>query len=238
MSDKLTYELDGPAARISMDDGKANVMSPAMLGEIHAAFDRANSDHAAVVVLRGRPGVFSGGFDLKIIQGGGYATVEMVRGGLELAERILSFPVPVIGVSTGHALAMGSFLLLSTDYRIGVNGTFRYAANEVAIGMTMPFAAVEMMRQRLTPAHFNRACILAEVFDPAGAAAAGFLDRVVDVEALDDAVDQMITTLAALDQRAHAATKLRARAQSLAALRAGIGADYDEMRRAAARTTH
>ena len=94
-----------------MDDGKVNVMSSAMQAELHAALDRAEAD-GAVVVLTGRPGVFSAGFDLTVLRAGGDEAPAMVRGGFELAYRVLSFPLPVVVACTGHAIAMGTFLLL------------------------------------------------------------------------------------------------------------------------------
>ena len=116
-----------------MDDGKVNALSPQMFTEINAAFDRAESDRA-VVVLTGREGVFSGGFDLPLLRAGGPDSIAMLRSGFELAERTLSFPMPVVIACTGHAMAMGVFLLLSGDYRVGAAGPYKYSANEVAIG--------------------------------------------------------------------------------------------------------
>ena len=204
MGDLVTYVLDGPLAIITMDDGKANVLSPTMQAELHAALDRAETD-TAVVVLRGREGVFSGGFDL--------------------AERMFTFPRPTITVCTGHAVAMGVFLLLSADYRIGGEGTYKITANEVAIGLTMPRAAIEILRQRLTPAAFTRAALLAEVFSPSNAVTCGFLDEVVGTDALESTVLELGQQLAQLDKRAHAETKLRARRTMLEALRIAIEAD-------------
>jgi enoyl-CoA hydratase len=89
----------------------------------------------------------------------------------------------------------------------------------------MPRAAVEICRQRLAPAHFNRAVILAEVFSPDDAVAAGFLDRVVEASELQNRAVSAAEVLANLDMDAHAASKLRARAQALQALRAAIEAD-------------
>ena len=97
----------------------------------------------------------------------------MLRAGFELAERMLSFPMPVVIACTGHAVAMGVFLVLSGDYRIGVAGRYKITANEVAIGLTLPRAAIEICRQRLTPAHFSRATVLAEVFPPSGRGRSG-----------------------------------------------------------------
>jgi enoyl-CoA hydratase len=232
MDTLVTYETDGPIATITMDDGKVNVLSPRMLTELEAAFDRAEAD-GAVVVLRGREGVFSGGFDLAVLNAGGAESLAMVRAGFELAERVLSFPTPVVVACTGHAVAMGVFLVLSGDHRIGAAGSFRLTANEVAIGLTMPRAAVEICRQRLTPAHFNRAVVLAEPFAPAEAVEAGFLDRVVDPAELDGAARTAAEALATLDMASHVATKQRARGAALEAIRAGITADYLSFRRPA-----
>ena len=228
MAARVTYQLTDSIATITMDDGKVNALSSEMLGEINAALDQAVSDRA-VVVLTGREGILSAGFDLKVLSAGGPDAVAMLRGGFELAERLLSFPTPVVIACPGHAMAMGVFLLLSGDYRIGVAGDYKICANEVAIGLTMPRAAVEILRQRLTPAAFTRATLLAETFTPDNAIEAGLVDRVVDPIELLDAARRTAAQLATLDMRAHSESKLRAREQTLLALRAGIEADMAEL---------
>jgi len=224
MGTLVSYRLRDAVATITMDDGKVNVLSLAMLTELGAALDRAAADRA-VVVLTGREGVFSAGFDLPVLRAGGPAAAELLHAGFDLATRLLAFPVPVLVACPGHAVAMGAFLVLSGDYRIGARGPYKLTANEVAIGMTMPLAAVEICRQRLTPACFNRAVILAEVFAPEDAAAAGFLDRVVPPAELAGAAVAAAAELARLDLDAHAATKLRARQLALTALREAIESD-------------
>jgi enoyl-CoA hydratase len=225
MGTLVTYQLEGAVATATMDDGKVNVLSVAMLAEINAALDQAEADRA-VVVLSGRPGVFSAGFDLATLRGGGPDAATMLRAGFELSERMLSFPRPLVVACTGHTVAMAVFLLLSGDYRIGAAGAFKIQANEVAIGLPVPLAAVEITRQRLTPAAFNRAVTLAEPFAPDDdAVAAGFLDRVVPADELAGVARATAETLTALDMDAHAASKLRARDGALRAIRAGIEAD-------------
>ena len=225
MTNRVRYELEDSLATIAMDDGKVNAMSLGMIAELNAALDRAQADRA-VVVLTGRPGVFSAGFDLPVLRSGGAHAVAMVRGGFELAERVLAFPTPVVVACTGHAVAMGVFLLLSGDYRLGAAGGYKITANEVAIGLTMPRPAVEILRQRLTPAYFNRAVTIAEPFSPDNAVEAGFLDRVVPADDLHATARALATQLRALDMAAHAERKLRARSATLAAVRAGIEADF------------
>ena len=222
MTDRVTYELEDAVATITLDDGKVNVLSPAMLADIGAALDRAEADHA-VVVLAGREGIFSAGFDLTVLRGGGPDAVEMLRGGFELAERLLGFPTPVVMACTGHAVAMAVFVLLSGDYRVGTAGPYRITANEVAIGLTMPHTAIELCRQRLTPAAFTRAVLLAEVFSPEEAVVGGFLDAVVPNAR--ETARQHAAALAGLDLAAHAGSKRRLRASTLQAIRAAIETD-------------
>jgi enoyl-CoA hydratase len=224
MGTLVTYRLRDSVATITMDDGKVNALSRPMLTELGAAFDRAAADRA-VVVLTGRAGVFSAGFDLPVLRAGGQAAAGLLHAGFELAQRMLAFPTPVLVACPGHAVAMGAFLVLSGDYRIGASGPYKLTANEVAIGMTMPLAAVEICRQRLTPACFNRAVLLAEVFKPEDAVAAGFLDRVVPPAELAAAAAAAAAALVTLDLDAHAASKLRARQLTLTALRDAIDRD-------------
>jgi enoyl-CoA hydratase len=230
VTDLISYELSDSIATITLDDGKLNILSPQMLSAVNGALDRAEAD-GAIVVLAGRTGVFSAGFDLKILRAGGEEALAMLRAGFELAVRVLSFPKPVVIACSGHAIAMGVFLLLSGDYRVGAAGPYKITANEVAIGLTMPRTAVEICRQRLAPAHFNRATVIAEVYDPGTATGAGFLDRVVGATDLAGTARDVAAQLRTLDMDAHTATKLRARNQALVAVRAALDLDYGEAAR-------
>jgi enoyl-CoA hydratase len=227
MDARVRYTHDAGISWIDIDDGKVNAMSPLMQSELTRAFDRAEGDDG-VVVVRGRPGVLSAGFDLNLLGAASQESVDMVIGGFEFALRVLSHTRPVLIACTGHAVAMGVFLLLSGDYRIATTAPARLTANEVAIGLTMPRAATEILRQRLTPAAFQRATLLAEVFDPPGAVAAGFLDEVVEPERFDERVAEAAVALTRLDREAQPATKRRTRAPLIAALTAAIEEDRRE----------
>ena len=224
MAGPVTYRLDDALATITMDDGKVNVLSHEMFAALNEALDRAAADQAAVV-LTGRPGVFSAGFDLRVLTNGGTDAARLVLTGFRLGERLLGFPAPVVVACTGNARAMGVFLLLAADYRLGAIGDYTVQANEVAIGITMPHFGVEMCRQRLAPAHFQRAVLNAESYPPDAAVAAGFLDRLVPAGELGVATAAVGRALGALDRHTHTATKLRARATALAAVHTAIDAD-------------
>jgi enoyl-CoA hydratase len=222
MSELVSYQLEDGIATIGMDDGKVNAFSIQMLGELHEAFDRAEGD-GAVVVLTGREGCFSAGFDLKVFAGGDVEqVVEMLRLGATLAERVLGFQTPVLLASGGHTVAAGAFLALAADVRIGVEGDFRVGLNEVQIGLTVPWFVIELARQRLHPGHFSRAVVNAAMYSPKEAVEVGYFDQVVPAGELRGASLQEAARLAQLDRAAHAATKQRARADALAAIRKAI----------------
>jgi enoyl-CoA hydratase len=217
MSDELTaYELDDGIATITLDDGKVNALSPEMLGSIGAALDRAEADEA-VVVMTGRRRTFSAGFDLKSED---WPT--MLTAGARTAERMLSFPRPIVVACNGNALAMGAFLLLSADHRVGSEGDFKIGLNEVAIGLTLPYFGIALARHRLTRPAFDRCTVTGVILDPDAARAAGFLDEVVAPDDLVATARAAAEQLRGIDMNAHHATKLRIRADALAGLADGI----------------
>lgn len=230
MADPVTCTIEQGIATITLDDGKANALSPGLIAAVHVALDRAQAE-SATVVLGGRPGRFSGGFDLTILTGGGEGAVKLLRAGFELSHRLLSYPRGVVVACTGHAIAMGAFLLLSGDHRIGISGGgHRIHANEVALGMTMPHAAIEVCRLRLSPSALQQAVVLAAPYDHDRAVAAGFLDEVVAEADLRSTAHSVAQRLHGLPAGAFAATKLRLRASALAALKDAIDRDGADLR--------
>lgn len=229
MNTLVHYELTDGIAFLGLDDGKANVLGPAMLDALNAALDRAEADRA-VVVLTGRERMFSGGFDLRLFKGEPAALARMLETGARLAARLLAFPRPVIASCTGHAVAMGALLLLCADLRIGADTDTRIQVNEVQAGLTLPRFAIELCRSRLSAAHRPMVVLAASPCTPRQAQAAGFLDEIVAPAELGDAVRQRALAVAALDATAFAATKQRLNADLLATLQTAIERDAAEWR--------
>jgi enoyl-CoA hydratase len=226
-SSLVTLDIDRSVATLTMDDGKRNALSPAMFDEIYAALERVEREGAALVIT-GREGVLSAGFDLKVMKSGGVQAVKMLRAGYALTARLLSFPAPVVIASPGHAYAMGTFMLLSGDYRFGVPGPYTYVANEVAIGLPMPRVACEVLRLRLNPAARERAVTLSEQFSPEQALQAGFVDALVPAERLLDKARDKAAALLELDPAAHALSKKRLRADTLRNIRTALPLDIKD----------
>lgn len=211
----ITYALENGIATVTLDDGKANALSFAMSVAIAAALDRAATE-ARVVVLRGRPGVLCGGFDLKVIRAGDSAArTAMTEAGMALLARLYLLPQPMIIACTGHAVAAGGLMLLTADIRIGLQGDFRLGLNETAIGLSLPQLGLELARDRLIPGALTESTLRARLYAPEDAARVGYLDRTEPAQAFDAAVAQTAEELSRLDQTAYATTKQRLRQATL-----------------------
>lgn len=225
MSTLVTVQDTETHTRLTMDDGKANALSFAMLDALNAGLDSAEAA-GKPVLLDGRPGKFSAGFDLSIMGGDTADMLRLLRQGADTAVRLLRFETPVVLGVTGHALAMGALLCLSADYRLGVRGPFKLGLNEVAIGMTLPWFGVELARARLEETQFTPAVALAQIYDPDGAADAGYLDKAVAAEEFEAELDALMAGLGSLNMTAHRETKARVREPLLERLEQAMARDF------------
>ncbi|AWY40488.1 crotonase/enoyl-CoA hydratase family protein [Pseudomonas putida] len=228
MSELISYHLEDGIATLTLSNGKVNAISPDVIAAFNTALDQAVTDRA-VVIITGQPGILSGGYDLKVMTSGPKEAVSLVTSGSTLARRLLSHPFPVIVACPGHAVAKGAFLLLSADYRIGVDGPFSIGLNEVQIGMTMHHAGIELARDRLGKAAFHRSVINGEMFNPQSAVDAGFLDVVVSAEELQATALAAARQLKKINMTAHKNTKLKVRKALLDTLDNAIIADQEHL---------
>ncbi|OLF55081.1 crotonase/enoyl-CoA hydratase family protein [Pseudomonas chlororaphis] len=228
MSELISYHLEDGIATLTLSNGKVNAISPDVIAAFNTALDQAVADRA-VVIITGQPGILSGGYDLKVMTAGPKEAVSLVTSGSTLARRLLSHPFPVIVACPGHAVAKGAFLLLSADYRIGVEGPFSIGLNEVQIGMTMHHAGIELARDRLRKSALHRSVINGEMFDPQGAVDAGFLDKVVSAEELQGAALAAARQLKKINMTAHKNTKLKVRKALLEVLDNAIILDQEHL---------
>lgn len=227
MSELVSLKTENQISLITMNDGKANAMSVEMLEGLNKALDDAEP-FAGPVILSGRDNILSGGFDLGVFKSGDNTEIlKMLTLGAELSYRMLSYPAPIIAACTGHAVAMGMFLLLCCDYRVGARGNSKFAANEVAIGLTVPYFAIEVIKQRIINKHRSKAVGLAHFFDIDEALEAGFVDEIANPDQVLSAATSKAKEFLKLDLRAHTSSKLRLREPTLASLRDAIDKDID-----------
>lgn len=224
MNEFVTYKSKEEYAVITINNGKANAISHEVIAGLHACLDKAEEEQK-VVILTGTPGIFSGGFDLKVMKESPQSALELVTKGSQLSLRMLSFPMPIIAACNGHAIAKGAFLLLSTDYRIGTEGDFKIGLNEVLIGMTMHHAGIAIAKSRLSEVYLNRSVNNGEIYNPKDAIRAGFLDTIVPEDLLLPTAKKVAKMFTQVNKKAHAETKLKVRNQHLKELKAAIDLD-------------
>lgn len=218
----VSIEIEDGVAVITMNDGKANAVNPAMLEALNAALDKADAE-AQAVVLTGLPGKFSAGFDLKFFQSAGpEASAALVNGGGALAHRLYGFPKPVVAAANGHAIAMGCFILQACDVRIAAAGDFKIGANETAIDMVLPVFALELLHARVRPDRLTEAAVIGRLYDPEGAREVGYVDEVVGPDALAETAMKTAAALARLPARGYAGNKQAIRRDSLDAIAASL----------------
>jgi enoyl-CoA hydratase len=224
----VSTEVVGRALVATIDNGKANALSFEVLAALGAALDhvvRAEENGPGALVITGRPGMLTGGFDLAVIRSGPQEAGRLVTDGGAFITRCFASPVPVVVASTGHAIAAGALLLLGADYRVGATGEFRIGLIETQIGMVLPRWAVELSEERLSRRHFQQATVGARIYDPPGAVDAGFLDVAVDPDLVRDEALAEAERLAALPASAYAGQVKMNRGARLARLDAAVAAD-------------
>ena len=191
---------------IQMDDGKVNVFSPDMIQNFNDVLDQVPTDKGAMLII-GREGMFSAGFDLKVMMSSPENAAAMVKSGFELLMRVFTFPRPVVAACSGHAIALGAFLLCSCDHRIGCKGDFKIGANELRNNMIVPTPILELAKFRLIKSHKQRALLNAEMYLIEDAVAPGYLDEVADQDKLFELAMAKAKDLATLAHPQYLQTK-------------------------------
>lgn len=202
-----TLSQEDEISVITLDDGKANVFSEEMTQAINDCLDKVPTDSGSLIIT-GRPGMFSAGFDLKVIASGDVPKIKkMSLSGFKLLSRIFSFPRPVVAACSGHGIALGTFLLCCCDYRIGIKGEFLLGANEMKTNMVIPTPILELIKFRISPSHKYRSILGAEMYQLDKAIDAGLMDQVEEAETLMDAATEKAKDLATMGHPSYTLTK-------------------------------
>ena len=217
-----TLTNDENVSIITLDDGKVNVFSPTMIEEVSNLLDKVPTEKGSLLIV-GREGIFSAGFDLKVLMSGdAEKAVGMLRSGFEMLSRIFSFPRPVVAACSGHAIALGAFLLCSCDYRVGTKGKFQIGANEVRNNMIVPTPILELAKFKLAKNHKQRALLNGEIYLIEDAVAPGYLDEVVEPDKLIETATIKAKDLATLGHPFYHQTKQLDQEEVIKKINSGI----------------
>ena len=225
----VSLRKEGQISIITIDDGKANVFSYTMSQALNAALDEVDKK-AGAVVIEGREGLYSGGFDLNVMNSTDPNAVrKMIISGAHVALKARDFPRPIVAAVTGHAVAMGAIFNMGLDWRIGAKGNFKHGLSEVRGGIALSVFAVELTRFRINPRFYQEVILQSRLFSPGEAVEVGFLDEVIAPDSLREAALRKAEELAALPNPAYYLSKKRDRAPVTNLVRDTLEADLDAM---------
>ena len=213
MTDSIaTLSQENDISIIKLDDGKANAFSYDMLTQVNELLSMVPRDSGALVIT-GREGLFSGGFDLKTLATGDMEKItKMVQLGYHLLLELYSFDRPIIAAVSGHSIALGLFVTCSADYRIAIDGEYVCQANEVRNNMDIPIQIMEILKARVNKNYFYPAVFHSDAYTVQDSIAVGFIDEVVPQAEFMDRVMDKAKELATLPHPFYAKTKESAQA--------------------------
>jgi enoyl-CoA hydratase/carnithine racemase len=195
---ELEYVVVGPIARVIINrPERRNAMSFAVMQGLRDALATARADESVrVVVLTGAGDrAFCAGADLTGMQGTEGAATHDARGLLaDVFRDLWHLGKPTIARVRGYALAGGFGLSMACDFVIAADDA-QFGAPEVNVGLwpymvTVPLLRVMQPRLAFELMATGRRMAADE------AAAVGIVNRVVPVDQLDAAVEELAETLA------------------------------------------
>jgi Enoyl-CoA hydratase/carnithine racemase len=206
---KMQYAFEERIARITLDDGKMNVMNEEFFKELNDSLDQALTDEAAALIFTSRPGVFSAGLDLKLLMTQTLPeALKFQRVFADTMLRVYLFPIPTIAAYCGHSIAGGAILSYACDRFMAVDGPYKVQINEVANKMILPTWISTICRSAIPPRFWKEALLHAHMYTPREAYNKGIIDDLID-EGGDvlAAAKTYAQDLFRLDAKAYGATK-------------------------------
>lgn len=197
--EQVRYEVDGRLARVTIDrPERRNAMSFTVMRELVEAFALAKADDSVRVVILTGAGdkAFCAGADLSGIADTGAAAVHDGRGMLaDLFRSMWDLGKPVIARVRGYALAGGFGLAMACDFVIAADDA-QFGTPEIDVGLWPYMITVPLLRA-MPPRTVLELMSTGRRVSAADAERIGFVTRVVPVDGLDAAVDELAATLAA-----------------------------------------
>ncbi len=211
----LNIDYQDGVTVIELEHGPVNAFDVDLSEAVIEAFAEVRGP----VVLTGAGRSFSAGVDLaQIVDGGGDYVDRFLRALSRSLLVVFRHPAPTVAAVNGHAVAGGCVLALACDARLMAAG--RIGLSEVAVGVSFPPAALEIVRHALGSS-LGRLVLRADLVDPSEARRLGLVDDVVDQDELRQEAVRLAAALGGHPARAYAETKAALQRPALEAIEAG-----------------
>jgi enoyl-CoA hydratase len=200
-------------AVLTMTHGKANALTIDFCDAIAGAVNDLKASSAGALVMTGQGKMFSAGVDLPRMLDGGPSYIRAFLPALHrLYDAVFFHPKPVIAAVNGHAIAGGCVLACCADRKLMARGGGKIGVTELKVGVPFPPLAFEVMRFATVPKYLSETILGAGTYSPEEGIARGFVDDVVEPDALMERSVAAARELAALSPPAFAQSKAQIRA--------------------------
>ena len=177
-----------------------NSLNAQTLRDLAEAAGQLQTSEAKVVKVRGSGRAFSAGADFELLHGldDGVALDPREAGmlGGEMADAIEAIPAVTVAELRGAVVGGGLVLAAACDLRMASSDTY-FSIPEVDIGLPLGWGGVPRLVREIGPALTRELVMTCRPFTAEEAQRAGFINRVVETDDLESAVDALIAVLAA-----------------------------------------
>ncbi|PCI50429.1 MAG: hypothetical protein COB51_03390 [Moraxellaceae bacterium] len=190
---KIRVEANGPIRTVTLTRGeKRNALDDEMLRELEATFKETPPPSERVTVLRAEGPVFCAGMDLKSRKPtvDGISTIETMLHAVE------TYPLPVVGVVQGDAIAGGNELALHCDLVIATS-TARFGMSLAQIGLAPTWFLAKKLLEVAGPVKTREFLFLGDPFSATRMHEMGLISRVAAPEELESEAQKIIDRLTA-----------------------------------------
>ncbi len=209
MFETIKAEAAGTVGRLTLDrPSKLNPLSTQTLMELTAAarwFDQ--QAEVKVVIVSGAGRAFSAGADLTTFEGTPDTSVRAAADcGREMADALEDMRALTIASIRGWCVGGGLVLAAACDLRVAAQDA-RFSIPEIDLGIPLAWGGIPRLVREIGPALTKELVLTCRPFDAAEAKAAGFLNRLVAEDELDDHVLELANSLAAKASHTLSSTK-------------------------------
>jgi enoyl-CoA hydratase len=184
-----------------------NALSAQMMTELSSAFDRFEAEEEVkCIVLTGSKRAFSGGADVREIQGKTYPQAfyeDFISRNWERAARARK---PVVAAVGGYAVGGGCELAMMCDIILAAD-TARFGQPEIRLGVMPGAGATQRLTRAIGKAKAMELCLTGRLMDADEAERCGLVSRIVPADDLITEAKELARTIAAMPRAAAMMTK-------------------------------
>ena len=192
MSEIIDVTVDGPVRTVRLNrPEKRNALNSEMLTDLHAAFAGEPAADERVAVIRANGPVFCAGLDLRERESGlpgGDVSIE------QMLDAIQHWPLPVVAVVQGDAIAGGNELALHCDFVVA-SDTARFGMSLAQIGLAPSWFLAKKLLEVAGPVATREVLLLGDRIPAARMHEWGVIARVAHPDGLDEAAQAIIERL-------------------------------------------